>query len=104
METIAELVRTPIQKISPQAQMTKCKGCGREIFFARNKKSGSVVPLETAKHLYVKTKDNTEHRQTVEPIGESDGFVIPYVIYQNHFITCSKANNFSGRTKRTAQS
>jgi hypothetical protein len=63
--------------------MSKCKGCGREIVWAKTA-SGKNIPLERVAKGY-----ELSGEQAVE-IGTMSG------VHISHFLTCPKANDFSG--------
>lgn len=71
-----------------------CKGCGREIIFVTNQRTGKSVPLDVASrsHIY-ELLDAAEGGDVAEPIGQSQE------VYVSHFLTCPKANNFSSSSK-----
>lgn len=64
-----------------------CKGCGRPIVFARNTLTGALVPLDPKPATYC--------------AQEFEGQIIcaPSESMVSHFITCPKADHFSGGKK-----
>lgn len=83
--------------------MAKCKGCGAEIIWARNE-NNKMVPLDAKAPVYVLTIRESRSLGPADvycsPIGEARcqrtekgrAFV-------SHFVTCPKANEFSGGKK-----
>ena len=73
-------------------KFSRCKGCGREIVFARNMESTALVPLELGKHLYREIAGEVEGDMMVEKIKDEE-------IFLSHFLTCKKADRFSSSNK-----
>lgn len=65
--------------------MSTCKGCGREIFFAKNE-ANKTVPLERVRAFELDW--DTEHE-----VGRA--MKIERDVYISHFQTCPQAKNFS---------
>jgi hypothetical protein len=61
----------------------RCRGCNRAIRWAKTPK-GANVPVETVQTLII-----DEHGRT-QPAGQA---------LVNHFLTCPKANQFSGKNR-----
>jgi len=61
-----------------------CTGCGREIQWAKTE-NGKAVPLEKVREVYV------DQKGVMHETGDT--------VLVNHFKTCPKANQFSGRNK-----
>lgn len=70
--------------------MSRCKGCGREMVWAKTP-AGKNIPLERVPNGY-----EVSGGQAIE-IGTLDG------VYISHFLTCPKANQFSGSKKSKPQ-
>lgn len=79
--------------------MSKCTGCGRAIVWALSPK-GAWILLEHVKAVYHLSHnyDDPETPQA-EKLNDQDGSFDPF--YISHFLTCPKASEFSGRTRRT---
>jgi hypothetical protein len=77
--------------------VSNCKGCGKGIIWGVTLE-GKKIPLEECKHVYVGVNTNY-------PIGTNDFEITkpPVVIWISHFLTCPKANNFSGSQKTKGQ-
>lgn len=71
-----------------------CKGCGKEIYWAKTAK-GATVPLD-ARALVFKVS-NRSHETTAEPIKQLDEFTHLMV---SHFATCPQARTFSQKSKK----
>ena len=72
----------------------KCKGCGAPITWAKTRE-GKTIPLTQVSHVY-----------GIDFIGpEVAAFDIeaPRGAYVSHFLTCPKANDFSGSKRKAAQ-
>lgn len=78
-------------------KFSECKGCGREIVFARNMDSTALVPLELAKHLYREIAGEVEGDMMVEKIKDEE-------IYLSHFLTCKTPQRFSSSKKKVEES
>lgn len=73
--------------------MSQCKGCGKEITWAKTP-AGKNIPLEKTKHAY---EVNTSY-----DAGLPQSFAVPFErdVYISHFLTCKNANDFSGGRHR----
>lgn len=68
-----------------------CKGCGREIVFAKTAE-GKTIPLERrTTGAYRITSALNDQKVTCERVGD---------VWISHFVTCPDANRFSGRHKK----
>ena len=77
--------------------MSKCKGCGKEIIWAKNE-NGKMVPLDASAPVFLITEADDE--TGCVKVGHDD---LP-ACYVSHFATCPKANEFSSsRKKRDVQ-
>jgi len=68
-----------------------CKGCGRDILWAKSSK-GFSVPLDPNITVY-SVVDNVAVKVPPNLIGEK--------LYVSHFSTCPNANEFSGKNRET---
>jgi hypothetical protein len=70
--------------------MSLCKGCGREILYAKSYQTGSTIPLEECKHVY----------RELEPdlLGLEGGLMVEQIkderLWISHFLVCPKADEF----------
>lgn len=64
-----------------------CKGCGRPIVFARNTQTNAIVPLDPKPVTFCAQ----EHKGQI--------ICSPVEAMVSHFVTCPKANYFSGGNK-----
>lgn len=71
--------------------MAKCKGCGREIIWAKSKESGAKIPLDPRPPVYVYAKTPEGGMECWYPLAPSA---------VSHFATCPNANEFSGSKRR----
>lgn len=71
--------------------MTVCKGCGKEILWATTS-HGKNVPLDPKALVFSVVKENGK-LIAVKPTPGLRG----EEFFVNHFATCSKASEFSGR-------
>lgn len=69
-------------------QMSKCKGCGKEIIWGTTI-DGKKIPLDPRPPVYAYDADNEECVR----LGHAPDGSGPMV---SHFATCPKANDFSG--------
>jgi len=69
--------------------VAKCKGCGAEIRWAKTA-DGKFIPLQNCKHVY-------ELKRTKDRGDTAIKYHLPMWI--SHFLTCPKANDFSGSKK-----
>ncbi len=74
--------------------MAKCKGCGKEIIWAKNE-NGKMIPLDPRAPVYSIVKDDGDAFRCVRVDGDSD-----FIDYVTHFATCPKASDFSGSKKK----
>lgn len=79
--------------------MTRCKACNRPITWARSEK-GRMLPLEKCAHAYeiITEMQPDIVATTTEPTMPIQAFRRGG-IYISHFLTCPKANDFSGKGK-----
>jgi len=66
--------------------MAKCKGCGKEIIWAKRRASGKTIPLDPSLPIYA-----FENGECWEPD-------LPLAV--SHFKTCPNANDFSASRKK----
>jgi len=69
----------------------KCRGCGKDIIFAKNSDGKGIIPLDPRPAVY-------------QVIEQPDGSAVAvrdknYMV--THFATCPKASDFSGGKKST---
>ena len=70
-----------------------CKGCGREIFFAKNFSTRKTVPLEKCNHVYRSLGDSRGLNPTLaEKLSGEQLFI-------SHFLVCPKADTFSNKNE-----
>lgn len=65
-----------------------CKGCGKPIVFAKTHE-GKTIPLEKMTHTYELDWNNDDRNFVAHKMTRE--------IYQSHFITCPKREQFSRR-------
>jgi hypothetical protein len=65
-----------------------CRGCGKEIMFVVNQRTGHEVPLDvnSRAHIY-ELLDAVESGDVATPVSQQE-------VYVSHFLTCAKANGF----------
>lgn len=69
--------------------MSKCRGCGAEIIWAKNE-NDKLIPLDAKAPVYVLTiREGMGHETRCQRAEKGRAFV-------THFATCPKANEFSG--------
>lgn len=72
-------------------KMSQCKGCGKEIVWALTEE-GKKIPMDLKPVIYQMVElDNGEAR-----VKKLPGYPVHCV---SHFVTCPKANDFSGRAR-----
>lgn len=75
----------------PGYATTPCRGCGKAIVFVTNNE-GKSVPLDPVAPVYVRMRDGDGGALWArDTSGE---------ILVSHFATCSRANDFSGSSRR----
>lgn len=65
--------------------MARCKSCQREIRWGKTRR-GKAIPLERVSNVYTLDTDGEAHI-----VGHKGD------VYISHFVTCPKANHWSGR-------
>lgn len=68
----------------------RCTGCGAQIEFVRNEKTGNVIPAQMVRSVYVLVKPlvgDDELQKLDRPKAER--------LYVSHFETCPVASDFS---------
>jgi len=70
--------------------MQQCKSCGRDILFARNVKTGRVMPLDPRAPVYRVQQDGSRQ---LAALPEKGALV-------SHFATCAHANKHSRSRRR----
>lgn len=80
-----------------------CKGCGREIFFAKNFHSGKKVPVEKCKAAYREMGGEFAPNGGIDKHGNFELIMVEQIkdetIFISHFLTCPAASQFSGKNK-----
>lgn len=76
-------------------KISKCKGCGKDIVWAKDLITSKNIPLDAKAPVYeFGLIDNDEKHPVVRRATSH---------YVSHFSTCSKANDFSAARKRRAE-
>jgi hypothetical protein len=77
--------------------MAKCKGCGRTIEFVKSEQSGKMIPLEQvwAYEIVVALVAPDTMEARARQLKEK--------VWVSHFLTCRKADQFSGGKREEAE-
>lgn len=75
----------------------ECRGCKKEIKFARNPATGKQIPLEKVQAWEIDWKKETD--QMGREVGVAIAVKVLREIHISHFLTCPAANQFSGAKK-----
>lgn len=71
----------------------KCRGCGAELIWAMNAKTGKNLPLVETPQDY----DKTAHRYTLDAEDDTIVHPDPSGAWLSHFANCPSVSQFGGK-------